>query len=135
MPKKRTELPPELVAEWADDRTIEEVLATPGKLGGGVGARVKWRCSIGHVWSAKINARIRDRTVLHRLGCAQCSGKSKLTTLPVKFMAEWADSRPVGSVAGHDNTATWRCAVGHLYQKSISHRIHRAQGCTTCGQI
>ena len=53
MAKKRTELPPELVAEWADDRTIEEVLATPGKLGGGTKAKVKWRCQVkgcGHEW-------------------------------------------------------------------------------------
>lgn len=135
MPKKRTELPPELVAEWADDRTIEEVLATPKKLGGsGVQAKVKWRCAKGHTWFAKINARIRDRVVLHRLGCAQCSGKAKLVELPAKFASEWADSRLISGVASHDKTATWKCPSGHLYQKSISDRIHRAQGCTTCGR-
>jgi hypothetical protein len=70
MPKKRTELPPNLVAEWADDRTIKEVLATPGKLGGGVMAKVKWRCRVkgcGREWVARLKKRLTGN------GCASCA--------------------------------------------------------------
>lgn len=68
--RKRTELPPELVAEWADDRTIEEVLATPHARGGGVMAKVKWRCQAkdcGHEWVAILKSRLRG------CGCMVCN--------------------------------------------------------------
>ena len=74
MPKKRTELPPELVAEWADDRTIEEVLATPQKLGGGVMARVKWRCQVkncGREWNTTLNKRLSGQ------GCLICAARAR----------------------------------------------------------
>lgn len=67
--RKRTELPPELVAEWADDRTIAEVLATPHAQGGGTKAKVKWRCKVKDCrreWVAKIQDRLCGR------GCFAC---------------------------------------------------------------
>ena len=59
MPAKRTTLPPELMAEWADDRAVGDVRVIH---------KAKWRCKSGHEWEAKINDRLRG------VGCARCSG-------------------------------------------------------------
>jgi hypothetical protein len=55
MPVKRTTLPPELMAEWADERAVGEVSASE---------RAKWRCSrvtCRHEWMARVPNRLCGR--------------------------------------------------------------------------
>ena len=100
MAKKRTELPPELVAEWADDRTIEEVLTTPGKLGGGTKAKVKWRCQVkgcGHEWEGRLSHRLAGR------GCRVC-GFRTLYVITVGLAGEVGDVMELLKKHIRDNT-------------------------------
>ena len=50
MSAKRTTLPPELMAEWADSRPVEQVAVTD--------RTAQWQCYKGHVWNTRICARL-----------------------------------------------------------------------------
>lgn len=132
--RKRTELPPELVAEWADDRTIEEVLATPHAQGGGTPARVKWRCRVetcGHEWVAIINERLNRGT-----GCPVCAIQARSTKrrkLPHELAVEWADKRSVEDVK-IESKVKWRCGkCRHEWIARLRSRL-RGRGCPACAR-
>ena len=95
------------------------------------GMRVSWRCSSGHKWKQKVQARFEGRN------CPICSNKQLLagfndlaTTHPhiAKEVDGWD---PKSIIAGSNKFQKWRCPIGHTYKTKT---VTRSQGsnCPYC---
>jgi len=95
--------------------------------------RARWKCSVGHTWSARIGARTANSS-----GCPYCC-KSKLlpgfndlkTSYPqlAKEAVGWDPSR-YGS--GSKNRMAWKCKKGHIFNSIISDRALKGSDCPYC---
>ena len=126
-------LNPELAKEWNyeknDDLTPSQVTISSGKI-------VWWKCDNGHEWKR----RIADRNAGQ--GCPYCSGRltisgvNDLQTVNSNLAEEWNLERnghlsPANILPNSNRKVWWKCAKGHEWQATVSHRS-RGQGCPYC---
>ena len=110
---------------------------TPENTGVSCKAKVAWRCSKGHAWTAAIYARVAGS------GCPYCSGRkpvageNDLATTHPHLASEWdteknGDLTPRDVSAGSHRKVAWRCARGHVWTVSVNRRTYRDSGCPYC---
>jgi hypothetical protein len=110
----------------------DPTLYTPGN-----GRRMKWKCTLGHEWIA----RIADRTGKDKTGCPYCSNKivlagfNDLATLHSEIAAEAFGWNPSEFVAGSNKVKEWHCSLGHTWKISISQRSQKKSGCPYCSNL
>ncbi|MFF7291122.1 zinc-ribbon domain-containing protein [Microbacterium sp. NPDC008134] len=126
-------LHPGLAAEWdyqRNDSTITPETVAPGS------ERVAWwHGPCDHSWDAAIGARSSGQ------GCPYCSnqrtlaGFNDLATTHPELAEQWdhANSKtPCEITAGSDYPATWRCALGHMWELPVWGRTKDKTGCPVC---
>ncbi|MGN0649292.1 MAG: zinc-ribbon domain-containing protein [Oscillospiraceae bacterium] len=108
--------------------------------------KVKWKCSQGHEWFAKIN----NRTSLKQ-GCPYCAYASEENSLKTwclsnglsgqQLMSEWTGevkdekNASIDEVSfGSNKKAKWRCSKGHEWFAMINDRTSHKQGCPYCAK-
>ena len=98
----------------------------------GSGSEMKWKCQMGHIWTASIASRTNMKS-----GCPFCSGNKVLagfndllTTHP-KIAKLLVNLDPKKFSAGSQTNALWRCDINHEYDMSIGDRV-KATGCPIC---
>lgn len=117
---------PSLASEWDDEnRSADSVTA-------GSNVKVRWKCSLGHVWSMAPNTRVSEGQ-----GCPVCAGKTvlpgfnDLASQAPALLLEWNDSRDPETVSTHSGYyAGWKCEKGHEWNARVVDR-HRF-GCPEC---
>lgn len=124
---------PKLAREWNFDKndglTPSQVTISSGKI-------VWWKCDNGHEW----RRRIADRNAGQ--GCPYCSGRlaisgvNDLQTVDSKLAEEWnwesnGHLLPTNILPNSNQKVWWKCAKGHEWQATVSHRS-RGQGCPYC---
>ena len=106
----------------------------PRRVVAGSNKTLKWKCTRGHIWSAKPNS----RTSINGTGCPYCSGRIKLkgindlkTLYP--FVARQAFGwNPSGVAPASQKRMKWRCPIGHIFETSPAKRTARGAGCPYC---
>ncbi len=97
----------------------------------GSGKKVKWKCGLGHSWTAVIGQRVKGS------GCPYCAGKKVLagfndltTTHPdIASQAYGWDPRTLNF--GSNKIVDWICPQGHNWKTSVSGRSNN-RGCPVC---
>ena len=123
---------PDLMSEWDYSKNTH---LDPTTLSFGCTQVVKWRCHLGHEWSAKINARTTGQN------CPYCSRRriSDLNRLSVNYpevAKEWdlsknKDLKPSEVTYGSHKKVWWRCAENHSWQSEVKSRTS-GSGCPHC---
>jgi hypothetical protein len=95
-------------------------------------ALMNWKCDAGHVYTKKINARIRS-------GCPTCSGKSvqsgfnDLMSKKPEIAKEAHGWDPTSITWGSKKVLEWKCPKGHVYAMAVSLRTgNRPQKSPIC---
>jgi len=92
-----------------------------------------WKCTEGHIFSAKVNHRTSMRS-----GCPFCSGKQVLigfNDLQTRFpeiAAEAYGWDPQSVTPGSGQKKDWRCSKGHVYASQVIGRTNDKSGCPVC---
>ena len=95
-------------------------------------SKVKWQCSLGHVWEAVVS----DRT-LGGNGCAVCSGRqinvgfNDLATIDPKIGSEAYGWDPRTVTVGSEKKKQWQCKHGHIWSATVVSRVS-GRGCPVC---
>lgn len=100
------------------------------------GKKVKWCCSAGHKWEARIADRVNG------VGCPFCSGKipikgkTDLKTTRPNIASEWdyesnMNLKPEDFTEHSGKLVAWKCANGHSWQASINTRT-KGHNCPYC---
>ncbi len=124
---------PRLAAQWHPTKNGR---LTPEQVFCGSHEKVWWRCERGHVWQARIKARVQGD------GCPVCAGKvlrpgeHDLATTHPELAAQWHPTRngtltPSGIGAGTRRKVWWVCEKGHEWQAPVMARA-RGTGCPVC---
>jgi hypothetical protein len=94
---------------------------------------MKWICSNGHIWEAKIY----NRTIGGR-GCPYCSGRvcitgvNDLATLYPAIAAEAHGWDPKKYSAYSGQRVQWKCDKGHYWKTKVGKRTRNQTGCPYC---
>ena len=104
--------------------------------------KVWWRCSKGHDWQARIQARTRKNRETH---CPFCSGyraskENNLAVLSPQLMEEWDYLRNDGVNPFHLLNVTakkvwWKCKKGHGWEAQVASRTMAKNGCPYCANV
>lgn len=113
---KRTALPPELTAEWADERAVAKVSVQD--------PTARWRCRKGHEWTTRISLRLSCPSRPQGSGCPRCHAR-KRAPLPEWLLEEWHDPRDPDDVPLHAH-ADWKCSQGHTWRTTIANRMPKS---------
>ena len=114
---------PELASE-AKDWDPSTVLSQSNK-------SMRWECSFGHAWDARIQSRFLGR------GCPYCSGNkvlqgyNDLATTHPQLAKELTDGDPRTITKGSGRKFSWRCDVGHSWKATVHDRTS-GYGCPSC---
>ncbi|HUX46531.1 MAG TPA: zinc-ribbon domain-containing protein [Desulfosporosinus sp.] len=105
----------------------------PTTLTAGSGAKRKWRCLQGHIWTAPVAAR-----TTAELGCPICAGRMVLAgfndlTTAFPSMAAEADGWDPRTVTAYSHKRVqWICSKGDRWETSIASRTSQNSGCPVC---
>ncbi len=97
----------------------------------GTSRKMPWRCDRGHEWEATVASRSAGA------GCPVCAGRAAwpgyndLATTHPELAAE-ALFDPATVTSGSTRKLLWRCALGHEWTMTPSHRTTQGQGCPYC---
>jgi hypothetical protein len=97
----------------------------------GTGKKLEWKCSLGHVWLAGGNSRIRGT------GCSVCDNKkiligyNDLATTHPELAKEAHGWDPKTVIAGTGKKLEWKCSLGHVWTASGDRRTNNI-GCPIC---
>ncbi len=98
------------------------------------GAKLSWKCKLGHTWEV----RIADRTY-YKSGCPTCSGRivlfgfNDLQTLNPRIAAE-ANGWDPKTVHFHSSKKySWKCIYGHEWDAVVENRVIQDSNCLVCG--
>jgi hypothetical protein len=95
--------------------------------------KLNWQCSIGHVWSAKVNVRTQMMT-----GCPVCANQSvwqgynDLATHAPDLAMEADGWDPSLVLKTSTAKKKWRCSLGHTWSTSVVSRVNRKWNCPYC---
>ena len=104
----------------------------PTTINAGSNPKRKWKCPIGHIWTASsIN-----RTKRHS-GCPVCANKkvlagyNDLATKNPELAEQAFEWDPSSVTQSSSQKRKWNCKFGHIWTSSIADRT-RGNGCPTC---
>jgi hypothetical protein len=122
---------------WNDLLTLDPTLAAeaygwdPSRVTCFSHQKVQWRCSLGHLWEARISERSSGN------GCPYCSGHrvlagfNDLATTHPEVAAQADGWDPTTVVAFANRKVSWACALGHKWEAWIGNRA-KGSGCPYC---
>lgn len=108
----------------------------PGDWTEHAGEKKKWRCSLGHVYTAVIG----DRTRPNGTNCPYCSNKkvlagfNDLASVTPSLAAQAHKWDPSQVTIGSSLNKEWICEKGHIWKAVISSRS-RGNGCPSCAKF
>jgi len=109
----------------------------PSLVNAGSHVKKDWVCSLGHIWDAAINTRMRGAGQ----GCPICSnhrllvGFNDLATTNPELISEVDGWDPTQFLSGARVKKAWVCAEQHRWETSISSRTGtKKSGCPTCAK-
>lgn len=95
--------------------------------------KLKWQCSLGHLWEAQSNSRTSIAS-----GCPVCDGTKVLigfndlaTTHPL-IAREANGWDPTTTTRGTHSKRSWKCSEGHTWSATPQSRTTMLSGCPTC---
>ncbi len=96
--------------------------------------KVGWKCSLGHVWTTKLNYRVsRNSKCPYCLNQKVWVGFNDFATTHPHMLNELVSSDGTDFVAGSTTKIyKWKCPHGHIYDARPQYRIIRKQGCPVC---
>lgn len=103
----------------------------PGTVTKGSNISKKWKCELGHVWNATVNARSGGN------GCPYCSGQklligfNDLATINPALAGQAFEWDPKTVVQFTGAMKKWKCELGHVWSAQVSGRS-RGNGCPYC---
>lgn len=103
----------------------------PKTLSAGSGAKMPWRCSSGHQWTAQVSSRRQG------VGCPYCAGQrvipgeTDLATTHPDLAKQARGWNPSHVSYGSNKRMEWDCPEGHVYELDPWGRS-QGQGCTVC---
>lgn len=111
---------------------FSELVVADESLTTGSGRKVRWRCTSGHEWDAKVVSRV------YGSGCPYCSGRRRivgvndLATLNPGLASELVDESLAKELAPNSlRKVSWRCSKGHVWEASPLSRT-QGNGCPVC---
>jgi len=97
---------------------------------------VKWRCRVGHEWTASVKSRLRGTD------CPVCSGNqvlqgfNDLVTTHPDVASQLVNADPTKFSRGSKQLLSWQCQYGHVWEASPNSRTNgwrgTITGCPTC---
>jgi hypothetical protein len=109
----------------------------PSVVNAGSHVKKNWICSIGHIWDAPVNTRMRGKGD----GCPYCSnhrvlvGFNDLATTHPQLLPEVYKWDPSQFTAGSGTKKKWKCLEGHIWETVIGHRTgSKETGCPSCAK-
>jgi uncharacterized Zn-finger protein len=99
----------------------------------GSNTNAEWKCSKGHIWTAKIVNRTLGKT-----GCPYCSGKrvtpgeNDLGTTHPELAKEAFGWDPQNVSKGSMKKLKWICPKGHVWESTVNQRTNRKSNCSVC---
>ena len=125
---------PNLIAEWDYEGNGK---LTPEQVSLGSGRMIRWKCKLGHAWSATTNSRAGQGS-----GCPYCSGNkvlpgfNDLKTVNPALAAQWDATRngrlsPEQVTANSGRKVWWLCSKGHGWPATVAAR-NDGNGCPYC---
>lgn len=105
----------------------------PSEFSKGSHSKMKWKCSFGHSWMARIADRKRGQ------GCAVCAGKqiqigiNDLATTNPAIASESNGWDPTKVTRGSNKKLPWKCNLGHTWIATPNSRCNANTNCPTCG--
>ena len=129
----------QLMAEWAEDIPMDSIAR-------GCYKKVKWRCSKGHEWYARICQRTNSKTHCPYCSRRMASEENSLKTwcsqngeLGQQLTSEWTGKLEDGLkikldevTRGSAKRVKWRCSKGHEWYATICQRTSQKTGCPYC---
>lgn len=103
----------------------------PTTLVAGSNKKMKWICSLGHLWTTQVSLRLRNSN------CPYCGNKKLLVgfnDLASRYPQVAAQANgwdPTSLTFGSGKKMKWSCELKHEYQASVENRT-RGQGCPYC---
>jgi Probable Zinc-ribbon domain len=110
---------------------MEVVSPDPTTITSGSGKKVKWKCSLGHIWSAPVGRRANGA------GCPFCSGRfawrnfNDLAFLDPKLASEIVDVDPTTITLNSNKRYKWKCPSGHQFTAAVATR-RSGSTCSYC---
>jgi hypothetical protein len=104
----------------------------PKKVISGSNKKYRWKCNLGHEWSANITNRKKGG------GCPICSGHevligfNDLATVNPEIAATAYNWDPKTLTKGSSKRVQWICPLGHVWENSVVNRSQKKQGCSIC---
>lgn len=104
----------------------------PSTVLSGSNKKLKWRCSLGHIWDAVVGSRANGS------GCSICSNQKLLAgfnDLASKFPEIASEAHgwdPASVISGSHKKLLWKCKEGHEWLASPGNRTGLQQGCGVC---
>ncbi len=98
----------------------------------GGGKKLDWKCSLGHIWQAKVDNRKNGK------GCPYCSNKiihhgfNDLATTHPELAKEAYGWDPKAIFAGATRKLKWMCENGHTWFAPPNSRSTNKSGCPVC---
>ena len=109
----------------------------PSQINAGSHQKKDWVCSLGHIWDAAINSRMRGTGQ----GCPICSnhrllsGFNDLATTNPELLFEVDGWDPTQFLSGSRIKKAWKCVEQHKWETAISSRTgSKKSGCPTCAK-
>jgi hypothetical protein len=110
----------------------------PSEVNAGSHKKMKWKCSLGHIWEAAVFTRMRGKGD----GCPFCSnhrvlvGFNDLTTTHPHLIPEVYNWDPTKVTAGSGLKKKWKCTEEHIWETVVAHRTGlRKTGCPSCAKF
>jgi hypothetical protein len=105
----------------------------PKQVNAGSHKRVKWKCALGHEWTAAIINRTRENQ-----GCPTCANRIVLTGFndlktvypEHSVLADGWD--PAQILAGSHSRKKWKCQLGHTWSATIDSKVNNIFLCPFC---
>ena len=94
----------------------------------GPNVKVNFKCSEGHVWSALTS------NVLHKTGCPQCKGGSKLTPRQIGIIRDDLKNRGItfNEYISFSSKTDFTCMYGHKWSTTLNSVHNGKTGCPYC---
>ena len=105
----------------------------PSTLSSGSGAKVGWKCDLGHSWAATLKSRSNGNNCPVCSGRAVLAGFNDLATTHPELAAQADGWGPTTLTFGSHTKVDWKCEQGHSWRAIVKDRSKGA-GCPSCAQ-
>lgn len=124
---------PELVKEWNYKKNIN---LTPEDFVSHSNKKVWWKCSKGHEWQQRIDARVRGTRCPYCTNQKILKGYNDLESQNPQLAKEWnyeknGSLKPSKVGIGYGKLVWWKGKCGHVWQSTVYSR-NRGTGCPFC---